>query len=321
MPSHQTFFDVFATYHAVVAPAPGTDTLSDETTMQAPSKKRRATEPLQQRVERVRHPAAHLMFTPNDVTVAPIEDPSSPPPHGPCSLPPALKAEVVPQGESVEHGGDGGCTAVALVEIGVWHSKQAAVTALDAQIVNMHEELQRRRGNTCEEREAGIRGEQWHDEAIQRAVKAQGWHFRKVVIDPTNIKSLDLRCTLNTGKYLMIGVTNNQWYKGNKKQPLKYPAEPANAPAVDSTGWVHSIAIVDGRMHDHSHDNALSCLWLRVDNQPKPDKGYMRTIRKVWRVYRCTHHLGTGCKGKCKRMIGDEMLPASKCKKSKACAD
>jgi site-specific DNA-methyltransferase (adenine-specific) len=117
--------------------------------------------------------AAHMLGTPQ-AAIASIEVPSAPPLPGPSSLPPALSAEEVAQGDSMEHGGDGGCTASAMVEIGVWSSKEAAVADLDAQIAPMHQELQRRWGEACKEDEAGIHGEQWHEEAIKRAVVAQG---------------------------------------------------------------------------------------------------------------------------------------------------
>ena len=31
---------------------------------------------------------------------------------------------------------------------------------------------------------SGIRGEQWHQEAIKRAVVKAGWHFKTLPIDP-----------------------------------------------------------------------------------------------------------------------------------------
>eukprot|EP00966_Prymnesium_polylepis_P183153 4244417-Prymnesium_polylepis.1 len=67
---------------------------------------------------------------------------------------------------------------------------------------------------------------------------------------------------------------------------------------MDTTGWVHSIAIVDGHVCDFKTRQPLSALRLESNNQPQPRKGYMRTIRKIWRVYRCSRR-GTGCKGAC----------------------
>jgi hypothetical protein len=214
-------------------------------------------------------------------------------------VPPALSAEEVVLGDSKEHGDGGGCTAESLVRIGVWSCKEAAVARLDAQIQPMAEELQRRRGRPLEAVEAGIAGEQWHEEAIKRAVVEQGWHFHKVKIDSTDAKAVDLMQALNTGNYLVTGVTNNCWYKG-KKARIKYPDYPADAPATSAAGWVHSIAIIDGHVRDGGVDELLSSLWIRADNRPDPGKGYMRSIRKVWRVSKCSRP-DSGCRGACVR--------------------
>lgn len=227
------------------------------------------------------------------------EDLSQPPPPGPCSAPPVLCVGAVAQSDSMGlNGGDGGCTASAMKDIGVWESKEAAVVALNAQIGPMHEELERRWGQKCDVSEAGIEGEQWHEETIKRAVVAQGWHFKKLKIDATDPKAVGLKEELRDGSYFMIGVTNNEWFRGGKKQPLKYPDYPANAPAVDSAGWVHSIAVINGRVIDHSVNESLAALWLGSDNQPNPKKGYMRSIRKVLRMTKCCKP-DTGCRGEC----------------------
>ena len=81
-------------------------------------------------------------------------------------------------------GGDGGCTARALTAIGVFPSMSAAVRGLDAEITPLHQKLYRERGE-CDESEAGIRGEQWHQEAVKRAVVDAGWHFKTLPINPT----------------------------------------------------------------------------------------------------------------------------------------
>ena len=52
------------------------------------------------------------------------------------SVPPALQRG--------EHGGDGGCTAAALVALGVWSTLGAAFAALDAQIAPLPKSLQSR---------------------------------------------------------------------------------------------------------------------------------------------------------------------------------
>ena len=190
--------------------------------------KRRGTEPQQQ---------GPLLGT-AVATVASSDDPGVRPPPGPRSLAPPLSAEEVALGDSNDGGDVGGCTAEALVRIGVWPGKEAAIAGLDAQIQSMTEELQRRRGGPLEEAEAGVPGEQWHEEAIKRAVVERGWHFQKVKIDSTNAKAVDLRQVLMSGSYLVICVTNNRWYKGAKAR-IKYPDYPADAPATSATVHCH----------------------------------------------------------------------------------
>ena len=82
------------------------------------------------------------------------------------------------------------------------------------------------------------------------------------------------------------------------KQPLKYPDWPADAPDKDPNGWVHSIAVVDGQVCDFQLHQPISVLSLEKNNQPDPCKGYMRTIRRGWRLRPCSRP-GTGCKGTC----------------------
>ena len=213
-------------------------------------------------------------------------------------MPPALQRGA--------HGGDGGCTAAALVALGVWSTLAAAIAALDARIAPLHEKFLKTRGS-CDESEAGVRGMQWHLEAMHAAIKAPGWHVEKLDIHPT---------------HLVIGVTNNRWAikKPNARlewQSLKYPGYAANAPSVSSEAWHHTIAIDDGNLHDFSlaaerrakgkvEATVASAMWLRDDdNQPDRNKGLMRTIRKVWRLSKCIASVGAGCRGQCKRKRGD----------------
>lgn len=177
-----------------------------------------------------------------------------------------------------------------------WPNEAAAAAALDAEIVAIHTKFCTERGE-CEESEAGIRGVQWHPEVIKRAVTKVDFHFHTVHIDNTHPQKVVLKEMLKDGMYFVIGLTNNQWYKG-KRRCLKYPNEPINGPVVSPEKWSHSIAIVDGCIRDGGVYAPLSSLFLGTNNQPNPSKGYMRSIRKVWRVFPCGNP-GTGCKGKC----------------------
>ena len=197
---------------------------------------------------------------------------------------------------------DGGCTAVALVALGVWSSIAEAVRALDAQISPLHEKWLRQRG-TSDETEAGICGEQWHEEAISNAIKTADWHVRLLSIHPTKPNVVSLRTELMRGRYLVLGVTNNEWLRPDIKgepilQELKYPSSAADAPRQSTVGWHHAIAIVDGKMQDHDVTVPISSLWLRANNQPDRTRGYMRTIRKVYRIFPCARP-GSDCRGTC----------------------
>jgi hypothetical protein len=236
---------------------------------------------------------------PTDAASAAVAMPEASPEHS--SMPPASD-------EAATHGGDGGCTAVALTALGVWPSSAAAVAALDAQIAPLHQKWLNERG-PCEESEAGIRGEQWHEEAISNAIRAApaGWHVRVLDIHPTHKGVVSLRSELAHDRCLIFGVTNNRWCKRvkgkDKWQPLKYPDEPANGPSISTAGWHHTIAAIDGKLRDHDAIEPLASLWLRDDNQPDRDKGWLRLIRKVWRIYPCTRP-GAGCRGECKCLSG-----------------
>ena len=83
---------------------------------------------------------------------------------------------------------------------------------------------------------------------------------------------------MKAGSCLVIGVTNNHWYKGTKLQKIKYPDYPTDALAAGAAGWVYSIAVIDGRVRDGLADELLSSLWIRADNRPDPDRGYNHAL-------------------------------------------
>ena len=187
-----------------------------------------------------------------------------------------------------DHGGDGGCTAAALVALGVCPSKRAAIIMLDAQIAPLHETFVSERG-ACDESIAGIRGDRWHDFAIHKAVMASGFHLRELPIDSPHEQRVDLGEELKKGSYLVLGVTNNYWVKllrngEEEEQILKYADYSADAPFHSVAEWHHSIAIVDGKIRDFKKSFPIGSLWLQENNQPDPHKGYMHSLRRVYRV-------------------------------------
>ena len=192
------------------------------------------------------------------------------------------------------NGGNGGCTAVALAKLGIFSSTTAATEALDAEIAPLHRKWLKLRG-PCEDSEAGIRGEQWHDEAISNAIKtSKRWYVKRLRFDKQNPNAVSLKAVFKQRgrRFLVFGVTNNEWSKRSngkiRAQPLKYPDCSADAPKISIDGWHHTVAICDGKLHDHTVKMALTAehpLWIRdADNQPNRDLGWLRSIRKVWEI-------------------------------------
>ena len=154
---------------------------------------------------------------------------------------------------------------------------------------------------------AGVSNEEWHSQTIQRAVINNGFHFKLVSIDRVQSLCVDLKEEFKSGSYFVVGLTNNHWCNGNNKKHIKFPDWPKDGPAIDASHWYHAIAIKNGMVHDHKTKTKISSLWLKDTNQPDRNKGYMRSIHRVWRVYRCNQH-GTGCKGGCDDVVADDDL-------------
>ena len=213
------------------------------------------------------------------------------------------------------HGGDGGCTAMALVKLGVWTSLDAATKALDAEIGRLHGELVRTQGG-CIEGEAGILGERWHVKAVKNALKRIGWHVSKVHIDPTHPERVQLREVLKQGRYVAIGVINSRrWSElACSKEVVMQPPGYSNEPIGDLTSSpersMRTIAIVDGKLRDYGVTEPICSLSLQDDNQPDPEKGYMHSLYSVWRV---SEYIEPNTSSKRARCESRASLPTSPC--------
>ena len=178
--------------------------------------------------------------------------------------------------------GSGRCSAFALARLGV-HSAEEAAFALDRRM-------------RWFPHGAGVFSDSWPLDVIKHVVIDAGWHFKKLVIEPTRTDRVDLRDTLRHGAFFMYGHVNRQFYRGKQ---LMVTSEDTS---TDPRECEHSCAVIDNRFYEWNTDAGkfmgMSCDWLWLDDMNKPSsKGYFRDICSVYRVYRCS--ATDGCKGEC----------------------
>ena len=78
---------------------------------------------------------------------------------------------------------EGGCTALALVAIGVFSSVDDAKQALNNEIPLQKQQWHKQHSETKRAiPSAGINNEEWHNQTIQQAVINNGFHFQLVHI-------------------------------------------------------------------------------------------------------------------------------------------
>ena len=226
----------------------------------------------------------------------------------PCSENDSITLGCQPAAAKLDFGetfvDEGGCTATSLFAIGVFSSVNYAKQGLNNEIPLLLQKwkMVRREKNIHETKRnipsAGISDRCWHSQTIQQAVIKKGWHFKLVPINTGQPPFVNLKETFKRGSYFVIGLTNNQWYNEKNKKHIKFRDWPVNGPTLDASDWVHAIAIMDGMVHDFETRTSISTLWLQSNNQPDHNKGYMHSIHKVWRVYRCNQE-DTNCNGNC----------------------
>ena len=193
---------------------------------------------------------------------------------------------------SYEPGGEGATSAAAvLAHLFYARSHTAATAAIDNQV-------------DPQDRFSGIKGHQYSETTFKRTVGAAGYFM-----DELDLKKCSINSAFNSdGVYIVAGVTNNKWCLKNLRSGnprpwadpnlLKYNGKKGDdvAPGIDDstqpsfgsgadTGWHHLIAISNGNLLDFdSMYSVREAMWLGEDNQPDPNRSYMRTIRKVWRI-------------------------------------
>lgn len=207
--------------------------------------------------------------------------------------------------------GSGGCTAAALVALGVFSTVAEASCSLDSFIGPVHEEVCKLspKLKACRE-SAGTPGMAWSVDVVKRAVTSQGYHFKKV-------RLANLSAAIDAGhKLLLDGILNSAYClpSSRKRRHLFTRAELQDSdPARDSGSWRHSIAIVAGKIVDDAHLSAplgmppcpgrisAGCLHLR-DGRACKDRGYLREVCKAYRIFVCQSQ-ECGCRGNCDRAI------------------
>lgn len=186
-------------------------------------------------------------------------------------------------------GAAGGCAADAAVAAGVWPSKEEAVRALNSKISWLAAKWKQEHGEEYPAEElAGYPGNWWHAEAFAKAVQEKGWHIVKV---PTYSVA-----TLRDGTYIIDGILNRYWRKHNAKAH-NAPTYGGPGPECDEPSWRHAVAVRGGVVREqNSQQINLKWLWLNEHGVPDMEKGYMRKIEKVYRLWPCTG--ATGCRGR-----------------------
>ena len=223
----------------------------------------------------------------------------------------SVASDISVAGEPQQLPGDA-CVANATTRVGVFKKGKdnaAAKAALNKQIDPVHSKLSQT-NPSLPVSEVGVENQIWHKEVVQRAVIDAGYHFFKVQIDPTHPEQANLRKEFKTGSFLVEGLLNPRWLPAGKKADKstnwieRYPDEagPVESNPLDS--WWHMTGVKNGKILDWEFaangdrlDCSADCFWLRDNSTPDPNKGYMRSFRRVYRIEKCTKAKGncSGC--------------------------
>ena len=201
------------------------------------------------------------------------------PPVTPELPAPAVEERALPDASDEERGG---CDAMTFVSLGIWETKEEAIAALDRHIEPAFAALQRHRPDVPRE-EAGSEGKWWSDMAVQRAVTAAGWHWKRFPeVRSVQLRDADLLRELKTaGSFLVEGRLNSSFVRGTKTLRNNFLGL-----------GIHSAAVVGKHVFDQAFHpgQALSLSTLHINpgtGLVDKDKGFFKEIRKVYRTWEC----------------------------------
>lgn len=183
--------------------------------------------------------------------------------------------------------GSGGCAALALAHLptGLGGTKEEVAKKLDRGIQPLADEFDRdnaKRGQLPRDpQRTGVHGEEWHIELIRRTVVQES--KGRVLLKKQKVTTDGGCLALNATDHFLIDGTLNRSYTWNKHTYY----QPGHDVAGPEDAWRHCIALSKGKVYCAGlHQIGLSVLCLRLDTQGRPERttGYMKRIKRVYKV-------------------------------------
>eukprot|EP01047_Picozoa_sp_COSAG01_P061298 COSAG01_NODE_7636_length_3119_cov_1.363907_1_plen_640_part_00 len=192
---------------------------------------------------------------------------------------------VLPTGplsdESKNRVGNGGCSAFGLYQLGLFRSTEDAKCKLNYFGEKQLQKLRDENGGSYERKRVYVKNDSWSSEVIKRTVVAEGFDFEKLQL---NSDDVCLKRELKRGKYLLDGVQNQDHTRHQGSVYTNVPGY-SPGPAEAPMHWRHAIPIIDGKVYEQNADVfSIQYLWLKDDNRPNINKGYMREVLKVYKI-------------------------------------
>ena len=185
---------------------------------------------------------------------------------------------------------EGGCWAVSLAKLGVFGSKQEAVSALD---------LERDEWTSLPDKYKvdsflGTRSVSWHTQLVQRAVVKQGWRFLKcsalflqdegILLRATDgrVSELSIHNPDRNLNLIIYGLVNPHFMRGTTRVETFDQDGEDDTPELRPENWVHTTAVKNGKLQQES-GLPIALKWLHVtDGGVDSNKGYFHSIDTIY---------------------------------------